>query len=217
VQIQLCQKSAFAGDLQTCMALNVASSAIREEFGRFRGHRNFLRRDCPHDKDESDDAPWLLQYTASFTSNMTDDDILLIIQTLALKAMSSVVTRDMLEVDNAVIMFSATYTSRAGDKRELWQIPEAGVLAGRVLNLGWDGLWELPSTWGVKTVWYLVSDNGVRFTDTWRQSFACQANISHYIRDQVAPCDHNTIPTNPGHGSGLKIFKSLYPETWERL
>ena len=83
-------------------------------------------------------------------------------------------------------MFTAIYPSWDDDDRELWDIPEAGDLADRVVELGWGAIWAIPSAWRRgENINHLIGDT--RFSPECRQLLAREARISHYIALQQAP------------------------------
>ena len=143
---------------------------VTELFGRFHGHETFLLK-YPTLVDVPSKVPWILHYTVRFTPDMSDADIQNIIIAVAMMSKKAVDTRRMRGVNNCVLMFVAIYPSWDDDKRELWQIPEAGALADRVLKLGWDGIWTLAWAWEAKTIYYLTGDSK-RFTPECRQHLA---------------------------------------------
>ena len=157
---------------------------VTELFGRFHGYVNF-REKYSTIGDVPDDVPWILYYTARFTPNMTDDHIRDVIETVGCRAAGAV--RQMGKPDNLAVVFVAIYPSWAHDTRQLWLIPEAGILARRLESVGWGRLWAMPSTVGVKTVRDLIADQ--RFTPECRQLLSREAAITRFIAFEKEPFD----------------------------
>ena len=126
-------------------------------------------------KDVPDDVPWRLYYTARFTPNMTDDHIKDLIEALGCRAAGA--ARPMDKPENLVIVFVAIYPAWAHDQRELWLIPGAGNLAGRLETFGWGHLWA--SVVGVKTVQDLIAKK--KFTPECLQLLSREAAITRLI------------------------------------
>ena len=144
---------------------------------------------------------------------MSDADIQRIIIAVAYK--KAIDARRMRAVkDNCVLMFVAIYPSWDDDKRELWQIPEAGTLADRVLKLGWDGIWIIAWAWQAKTIYYLTGGNK-RFTEECRQRLARESDISTSIALQQAPGNHDidSVPDEDNHCATFARFaKRLFDD-----
>ena len=119
------------------------SREVTQVFGRFHGNENFLNTTPP--KDLPEDVPWILHYTVRFTLDMGNDDIVDIIDQLTHMAKHFI--HEHTASNKLVVMFAAIYPSLDDDDRELWDIPEAGDLANRVVELGWGAIWAIPSAW----------------------------------------------------------------------
>jgi len=159
-----------------------------------------------------DKPPYVVHYTVAFTKHMSDKDIKRIIKVLAYRGQGAVIEHRMNNVGTIVIVFEASYVSWGDDPRELWQIPEAVRLAQKVLDLGWDGLCALPSTWGVKTIWYLIADKE-KYSMACRTTLALSATISHFVargnRVQAVCIEY---PEGPDFRECISHFKKVYPE-----
>ena len=161
------------------------SRQVTQVFGRFHGNENFLNTTPPEDVPKN--VPWILHYTARFTSDMNDDYIMDIIDQVACMVNNFI---DEYTGDNqVVVMFTAIYPSWDDDDRELWDIPEAGDLADRVVELGWGAIWAIPSAWRRgENINHLIGNT--RLSPECRQRLAHETRISGFIRYQQAHRKH---------------------------
>lgn len=184
-----------------------ADAAITKTCGGFGGERKLIGP-----LGEVGTPPYVVHYSAAFTKDMGDKDIKRIIKALAYRGMGTVFEHREHNVDTIVIIFEAIYVSWGDDPRELWQIPEAAGLAQLVLDLGWDGLCALPSTWGAKTIWNLIADKET-YSMACRTDLTIAATISHFVarRIGVQAIRMEYPPEGPDFRGCISHFKKVYP------